>query len=944
MNIKVTKSSGDEELLQRGYIGGMQSQEQSIGKYTYYNLGATTINVLQKHNLIPAGNYENIKARKPDGLIIDKTSGIPRVVAVVENKPSSTNATVGLKQACEVGYALGAKVCFAFNGNKTIAVVPVNDDGDYENLIDEQNNNIETDFKNTKGVETLLQEIDLNLVGNKIVQEPAKNPSKLARNVWQLTWQLTKQNPSRALATFVETFLFKYLSDLGVLTTNQHGQRIDFEYLFTELPNKIVGGQKNTKEMCLKYYKQVIRPYIKETLFPAEQNGDGTTILNGFVFDDNNDDHCKAFYQILDVFNKEGKLKNIDKEFKSRLFEDFLKNTQGVKGLGQFFTPRTVMAGMVEMADVRNTLKDGANVNDPACGVGGFLLETIANRVGDFYFKKNDSTGKLELKSRINYAGHDVANGQELNDNLTIILAKANFIIYLADLLRKHPNFTTEFAKQFNSVYWSYNKTSLGSLSEVKENHYDLTFSNPPYVTSGSSIIKTLIDQNGLSNYYTKDGEGLEGLFMEKIVRELKPGGAGFIIVPDGIALRNSDKELRNWMLEECFLDAVISLPKKTFYTTQKKTYIFCLRKKPELTNDIVVDSQRIQKHPVMNFIVTDIGETLDEYRLKTDTSNYVDAVKNFKIFKSVYVNNYNTDEDNNTYQTQQFIDSAKSSQLLRVVPVEKYKNAKWDSESHFTHDELVALGVKDDILIDDISSVKTKMADFGTLIKDLTERVNILVNNVEHGFEYKKVKLSKVFDFDKSKTSQGLTKENIHSPQMKGDIPVYSATKEENKVHGKIKDNLPNINYSQNCLTITKNGSVGIIYYRDHKFATTSDVLPLVLDDEYKETINYEYLKETIYQYLLDKGYSWANKLSPNILKEMEIEIPVLPNGKYDIYAQQDIVKVQKEIASIKEQITELTEQFVKTNFSTVKKASVENDLTNDDYGTVSTTNKFKP
>ena len=112
--------------------------------------------------------------------------------------------------------------------------------------------------------------------------------------------------------------------------------------------------------------------------------------LRGVVFDDNNDDHCKAFYQILDVFNKEGKLKNIDKEFKSRLFEDFLKNTQGVKGLGQFFTPRTVMAGMVEMADVRNTLKDGANVNDPACGVGGFLLETIANRVGDFYFKKND--------------------------------------------------------------------------------------------------------------------------------------------------------------------------------------------------------------------------------------------------------------------------------------------------------------------------------------------------------------------------------------------------------------------------------------------------------------------------------------------------------------------------------------------------------------------------
>ncbi len=52
----------------------------------------------------------------------------------------------------------------------------------------------------------------------------------------------------------------------------------------------------------------------------------------------------------------------------------------------------------------------------------------------------------------------------------------------------------------------------------------------------------------------------------------------------------------------------------------------------------------------------------------------------------------------------------------------------------------------------------------------------------------------------------------------------------------------------------------------------------------------------------------------------------------------------MQKEIASIKEQVGEITEQFVKTNFSTVKKASVKNELINNDYGTISTTNKFKP
>lgn len=931
MNIRNVKSSGDEELLQRGYIGNQPSSVELIGKYEYYSLGSTTINVLQKHGIIPSGNYEKIKNRKPDGLIIDKSTGEPRVVAVVENKPSSKDALIGVKQACEVGYALGVKVCFSFNGQQTIVVVPTTDEGDYESLLDEQGNVVNINFSDKQHMESLLNEIDLNLVGNKLVSEPAKNPSKIAKNVWQLTWQLTKQNPTRALATFVETFLFKYLSDLGVLTTNQYGQKIDFDYLFTQHPHIMVNGTKNTKEMCLKYYKTVIRPFIKEQLFPAEQNGDGTTILNGFVFDDANEDHCKAFYQILEVFHKEGKLKNIDKEFKSRLFEDFLKNTQSVKGLGQYFTPRVVMKAIIDMADVRNTLKEGANVNDPACGVGGFLMETVSQRVSDFHFKRNEQNGRFELANKVNYFGFDVANGQDQNDNLTIILAKANFIIYLADLLKKHPNFTKEFAKQFNKMFWSYNTTSLGSLSEVREGFYDLTLSNPPYVTSGSSIIKTLIDQNGLSDKYTMNGEGLEGLFMEKIVRELKPGGSAFIIVPDGITNRNSDKELRNWVLDECFLDAVISLPTKTFYTTQKKTYILALRKKPALIDDIS-NAQRIQHHPVLNFIVTDIGETLDSYRLKTDTSNLVDAVKNYKLYKSVYMSNFTSDREENENIKDDFIGFSKSKERLRLANIEEYKNNRWDCEKHFNHDELVELGVKEDIVIEDVSSIKGKMQEFSTKIAELTETVNYLIGQIESGFEYKTVKLAKVFDFEKSKNSSAvLTKDACFSKDFKGDIPVYSATKLETKFHGKIKDNLPGVFYSENCLTITKNGTVGILYYRDHRFATTGDVLPLVIDEDLKHSLSYDYLKETIYQVLLDKGYNWANKLKPEIIKSLEIEIPVDEFGNYDLVAQNKIVKVQHEIASVKESIGALTEQFTKTNFSTVKKAPPKEDNESD-------------
>nr|AYC64683.1 hypothetical protein [Halimeda minima] len=73
---------------------------------------------------------------------------------------------------------------------------------------------------------------------------------------------------------------------------------------------------------------------------------------------------------------------------------------------------------------------------------------------------------------------------------------------------------------------------------------------------------------------------------MEWIVtgRALKPSGQAFIIVPDGLFNRQNNLgspqrgEQKNFLLEECYI--IISLPKKTFFTTSKKTSILCITKK----------------------------------------------------------------------------------------------------------------------------------------------------------------------------------------------------------------------------------------------------------------------------------------------------------------------------------------------------------------------------
>lgn len=81
---------------------------------------------------------------------------------------------------------------------------------------------------------------------------------------------------------------------------------------------------------------------------------------------------------------------------------------------------------------------------------------------------------------------------------------------------------------------------------------YDLILTNPPYVMSGSSNLKEEIaKQSELKDYFSISAMGIEGLFMEWIVRALKPGGKAFIVVPDGIMNRSNDKKLRNFILDE---------------------------------------------------------------------------------------------------------------------------------------------------------------------------------------------------------------------------------------------------------------------------------------------------------------------------------------------------------------------------------------------------------
>src|SRR6202040_1990331 len=110
---------------------------------------------------------------------------------------------------------------------------------------------------------------------------------------------------------------------------------------------------------------------------------------------------------------------------------------------------------------------------------------------------------------------------------------------------------------------------------------FDLVMTNPPYVVRGTGKQREFLRHDPeTAEYYSVRGSGIENLFVQLIINGLKPGARALVIVPDGLLLRHSESALKAHILRTCDLEAVISLPVDTFYSTPKKTYILVIRKK----------------------------------------------------------------------------------------------------------------------------------------------------------------------------------------------------------------------------------------------------------------------------------------------------------------------------------------------------------------------------
>lgn len=613
----------------------------TLGRFEYQRLGSTTLAQLSKRKIIKGKLPSSSERRKPDGIIMLPKGSIKAVVEV--KQPSEFTAKhipKVIKDYSPIARAIkGCNLIILTDGSKTVWVNPHT-----EEIIQHLGKDLTTVFdpkmissgrishEDSIELDELISNADLTIsaTNNTLKAAPIIDPTPLAERVWQKIWVTTGKEPEKCLYNVVEIFVFKFLSDIGVLRSP------------SSFSDVIKYSEEYGNDEALEHYAAKVRKQIRK-LFPKGE--DGTTIINGTIFvtekGEPNYSQSSLFVQVLEDFqefdDEFGSMKNIDRQFKTRLFESFLRQSAGIKALGQYFTPRNVVQSIVRMSGV-DSLPRGSRVVDPFCGVGGFILESIA----EYPSLLNEFRPvNKKIKPGITFLGYDKGS-DEKEDERTIILAKANMLIYLSELLTKYNDeeYLKEFSESvFNSTFHLI-RSNLGTFGhnteefkpddpEKDKNKFDLVLTNPPYVTSGSAAMRRAIEDAGLKSYYADAGKGAEGLALEWIIKNLKKGGRALVVVPDG--LLNQRKVIER-IKQTCIIDSISALPSRTFFSTPKKTYILEVTRKQ--------DDMQQQADPVLLYVISEIGESRDSRRKPIEENDLLtleNVHKHFMVDKTEF-------------------------------------------------------------------------------------------------------------------------------------------------------------------------------------------------------------------------------------------------------------------------------------------------------------------
>ena len=272
---------------------------------------------------------------------------------------------------------------------------------------------------------------------------------------------------------------------------------------------------------------------------------------------------------VLDVDGKE-RLPGLDNHAMGTIFEELIRrfNEENNEEAGEHFTPRDVVKLMANLIflPVAGQIESGTYlVYDGACGTGGML--TVAEATLARLAAQHGKEVSIHLF------------GQECQPE--------TYAITKADLLLKGEGDEAENMK--------YGSTLSADAFPARE--FDFMLSNPPYGKSWKSDLERMGGKDGISDprftvqhdgdelsLITRSSDG-QLLFLANKLAKMKhktPLGSRIAEVHNGSSLFTGDagqgeSNIRRWIIENDWLEAIIAMPLNMFYNTGIATYIWVL-------------------------------------------------------------------------------------------------------------------------------------------------------------------------------------------------------------------------------------------------------------------------------------------------------------------------------------------------------------------------------
>lgn len=252
------------------------------------------------------------------------------------------------------------------------------------------------------------------------------------------------------------------------------------------------------------------------------------------------------------------------------VFEELIRigSEQANEEAGEHFTPREVIKLMVNLLlspeEDLNRPHVVKTIYDPACGTGGML-----------------SVAEGFIRSQ-NTASHPYLFGQDVNDEAWAVCTSDMLIKgESAENVRLGDTFTQDrFELQDDGRKWT----------------FDYMLANPPFGVEWKNQQKVIEAERKSLGYAGRFGAGTprinDGalLFLQHMLSKMQApagGGSRIGIVFNGSPLFTGDagsgeSEIRRWILENDWLEAIVALPDQLFYNTGISTYIWVLTNRKE--------------------------------------------------------------------------------------------------------------------------------------------------------------------------------------------------------------------------------------------------------------------------------------------------------------------------------------------------------------------------